>query len=192
MKKIALFLGLGLSFATVYANAATPSWIQTVSVNNITGVVADITAKTAPGAFPIVFPAAIPSRKGVTYYANDTVNPNGYSIYIDSTATCNGVKYCNIFTMTVSKTTGPLPIYKNMQGQTMTVFADLGNGTTATYTPGFAMGDYWNPQVAWQDKTFTYTFSWVGVKSPDHTRKDMLKMVNNLQTFTPVKAVGNS
>lgn len=189
MKKIAMLLALSLSVVAINANA-TVAWIKTSDIQNFNHAVAGASKNTA--GLPVIFPAALPQAKGVTYYANYDLAPDGYDLYIDSTADCAGAHACNLFMLNASNTPiKSLPVYKNMEGQTMTSSITLSNGTQANYTQGFAMADYWNPQIAWQQSQNTYTFSWKGVQSPDRTRKGSLKMVNNLQTFSPSAIAGS-
>lgn len=186
MKKCVL--SILISCTTLNAEAAPIEWMQTRGVKNFNQAIAGIQAKNT-SQLPLYFPRMIPTDESVTYYANYDVNASGYNLYIDSSKTCNGAHYCNIITMNASNVAGTLPVYKNMQGKVMTVTQKLDNGIVGSYTPGFAMGDYWNPQVAWQENKLTYTISWVGVQKPDETRWAMLNMVNNLQTY---KSAGNS
>ncbi len=186
MRKLTMCLALTLGcMATAYAGVALP-WIQTADVNNINQAIVAIIQKNK-FTLPVLFPSFVPApATGTEYYANYDITNAGYDLYIDSTADCNGAHYCNVITLNVSNlTVGKLPAYRNLHGQHMTTTILLNNGNQANYTEGFAMADYWNPQITWRQNAATFTLTWVGVKDAVQTRKAMTWMVNNLQAFAP-------
>lgn len=175
-------LALALSSIAIGAYASTIEWMRASAVTNFSQSVAAIQSQNT-NKLPLYFPKMIPIDKDVNYYANYDITPAGYDLYIDASEGCKGAHYCNIITMNLINAPGALPVYKNMQGKVMTVTQKLDDGTVGSFTPGFAMGDYSYPQIAWQTAKITYTLSWAGVRSPDETRWAMLNMVNNLQNF---------
>jgi hypothetical protein len=65
--------------------------------------------------------------------------------------------------------------YKNRQNETMTqVISETGQDFY--YTQGFALGDYWNPQIAWQSSGILYSIVWKGLPDAAKTKEALLKL----------------
>ncbi len=180
MKKILLLLIISLGVA--YAGLP----LVLVDPSTLSGFNAAIKTAEQQVKVPVIFPVAVPAAPaGAVYYVNADYNATGdysYDIYIDTTPTCHGVHYCNVLTLNAS-TFGSPSVYKNMQHQVMTTTVVLNNGIQANYTQGFAMGDYFNPNIAWLQNGLFYSITWQGVTDPDQTRKAMTWMANNMQSF---------
>ncbi len=178
MKKIMLLVLMIGMISGVEAENTPQVWVQSTE---ITGFQSAVTALTAQTKLPILFPLMFPApESNIDYYANFDTTPKGYDLYIDATPDCQGAKYCNIATLNAEGDAGPLPIYKNMQKKVMTSTVKLSNGQLANYTPGFAMADYWNPQIAWIQDKVSYTLSWQGLKSAKATEAALKWMLTHL------------
>jgi len=187
LKKVVLGVALSVVSISLFADHG----MRISKINGFNAMISQLQNQNT-SKVPVVFPMGVPKPShGVTYYPNFDVNSTGYNIYLDSSASCKGAHYCNLVSLNANNATQALPTYKNQKGQEMTKTVTLKNGKTANYTPGFAMGDYWNPQISWQNNSATYTLGWVGMKNTSRTQMAMVKMANHLNTFTATQASGS-
>ena len=187
LKKVVLGVALSALSVSLFAGHG----MRTSKIDGFKAMISQLQSQNT-SKVSVVFPMGVPKPDhGVTYYPNFDVNSTGYNIYLDSSANCKGAHYCNLVSLNANKATKVLSTYKNQKGQKLTKTVTLKNGETANYTPGFAMGDYWNPQISWQNDGATYTLSWVGIKNTDRTQMAMIKMANHLNTFTASQASGS-
>ncbi len=132
----------------------------------------------------VAFPTFIPRpTKGEKLFASVDEHAQQYGfeymIYIDSSSSCHGVKYCNIGIIAARKT-DKIEMMRNRENKMITTPVMLADGLTAYFTPAHAMGDFVPATMQWVEKKTAYMISWsVNKASYPKTRDFLITMTNS-------------
>ena len=162
-KKIASMACLALVWLganTAYAFGH-KSMISSVSINGLSAVLASLQNESD---LAVQFPQKMPKpTKPTQYFAylepSNSSYDNGYRIDVDTTATCHGMKTCNVGSFSTQKG-GSVMMQTDMAKKPITVQVHLVHHQSAYFTPSHAMGDYWPAMIQWVNQGVLYSISW--------------------------------
>ncbi|MDO8954759.1 MAG: hypothetical protein Q7V63_07915 [Gammaproteobacteria bacterium] len=149
-----------LSFNSAYAYG-NKSMVSSISINGLSTVLASLQKESD---LAVQFPQKMPKpAKPTQYYAylepSMSSYDNGYRIDVDTTATCHGIKTCNVGSFSTQKG-GQVSMQTDMAKKPITVQVHLVHHQSAYFTPSHAMGDYWPAMIQWVDQGVLYSISW--------------------------------
>lgn len=175
-----VFLNVFLTSAYAAKPAVPADMVKAIS--KITGLEQALAAARKDAGVAVQFPAVIPKTEK-SYFANyDTGSKQfgfNYMINVDATADCHGVKYCNVG-MVSARANAAVDKMTNRHHKAITVAVKLADGTSAYYTPGHAMGDYFPASIQWVDHKVLYMISWnFATGSVKDTRAALVTMADS-------------
>jgi len=176
-------MSLGLATSVAFADIDIMSKMENVK-GKIEGLDKTLAQAKKESGVPVEFPAFIPkSKQDKKYYASNDANAKSsgfsYMINVDSTPDCNGVKYCNVGVFS-AKTADKPDMMTDRNNKVITKSVMLADGTTAYYTPGHAMGDYFPATIQWTDNKQLYSISWNSqLKLPEVEKAALITMANS-------------
>lgn len=145
------------------------------SIKDLNQVIEDIKTKIQ---VPVVFPKYVP-KSSQEYFAHsffsNQKDSTDYWINVDSTKDCNGAKFCNVGYVKAEKNK-PIEQFQDRDNKNITIPVALPNHKKAYFTPGHAMGDFFPPNIQWQEDNVLYTISWSNIKPSKNEKATLLNM----------------
>ena len=177
--KISCFIA-GVLTASV-AMAQEPKLVN--AVDQIQNLAKTLKQVKSEAKVPVLFPEVVPqSSDKKKYFANRdlTMTQNGYSYWInvDSTAKCNGVKYCNIGNFIARKDAAPEQ-FVDRDNKPITENVKLAKDTQGYFTPGHAQGDFFPANIQWMTKGVLYSLTWSKDMAKNDEKNSMVAMANS-------------
>jgi len=130
---------------------------------------------------PVIFPQRVPQDHDLSrYYSHYVIDEPGqtthYTLSIDATSDCQGIRACNLGYLSARADANP-EIYYDMNNQAITIPVQLAKQLQGYFTPGHAIGSFFPAKLEWREGTILYTLTWT--MAPAAEQATLIAMANS-------------